>query len=354
METAIQSFCYEGDPVSCEKYGHGHINRTYLIVTDIGKRYILQRLSRSVFKDCAGLMENVKAVTTFLAKKYDDPRRSLHLVPAVNGDCYFVDEEGQYWRVYEFVENSVCLQAARTSRDFQNSAAAFGAFQAALIDFPAETLNETIPNFHNTPVRYEQFKASIRRDAAGRVKEVAEEIDFILSREDEASFLQNQLREGKLPLRVTHNDTKLNNVMFDAETGEAICIIDLDTVMPGLVAYDFGDSIRFGASTALEDEKDLSKVEMSLDLYRAYCDGFLPACPDLTVEEIRSLPYGAKIITLENALRFLMDYLDGDVYYNIARPEHNLDRARTQCKLVADMEKKFDQMREICEAYISP
>jgi len=352
MESALASFHFDGKPVSCEKYGEGHINHTYLVVTDSGKRYILQRLSQSVFKDPEGLMKNVAAVTSFLSEKYDDPRRSLHLIPTDKGETWHVDGEGEYWRAYDFVEGSTCLQQPRSTEDFRNSAAAFGNFQAALSGFPVEILTETIPNFHNTPKRYEQFKASIERNAAGRVDEVREEISFILDREGDAAYLQNSLLDGTLPPRVTHNDTKLNNVLFDELTDEALCIIDLDTVMPGLVAYDFGDSIRFGASTAAEDEKDLSKVSMDIELYRAYCDGFIPACPSLSPEEIRSLPYGAKIITLENALRFLMDYLDGDIYYQIARPEHNLDRARTQCKLVSSMEEQFEEMKNICEAYI--
>ncbi len=352
METAIQSFLFDGNPISSKKYGEGHINQTYLVVTDKGKRYIMQRLNDTVFKDCEGLMRNVDAVTSFLAKKYDDSRRCLHLIPTKDGKAWFVDKEGKHWRVYDFVEESVCLQSPRSLDDFKNSGAAFGNFQAALLEFPASTLSETIPNFHNTPARYVQFKESLIRNVAGRIDEVKEEIDFILSREEDASYLQNKLNSGVLPLRVTHNDTKLNNVLFDEKTNDALCIIDLDTIMPGLIAYDFGDSIRFGASTGAEDEKDLSKIEMSLERYKAYCDGFIPACPGISPEEIRSLPYGAKIITLENALRFLMDYIDGDVYYKIARPEHNLDRARTQIKLVSDMESKFHQMLKIAEAFI--
>lgn len=353
METPINAFCFDGNVISCDKYGEGHINQTYLVVTDKGKRYIMQRLNSFVFKDCHGLMNNVSSVTSFLSKKYSDPRRSLHLVPTLQGTDWHVDHEGHYWRVYDFVEGSTCLQMARSKEDFFNSAAAFGGFQAALIDFPASTLVETIPNFHNTPARYEQFKKSLKENAAGRAEDVEEEIHFILSREEDAAYLQERLEKGILPLRVTHNDTKLNNVLLDENTGEALCIIDLDTVMPGLVAYDFGDSIRFGASTGAEDEKDLSKIEMDLDLFKAYCEGFIPACPGLTSEEIRSLPYGAKIITLENALRFLMDYIDGDTYYKIAHPVQNLDRARTQIKLVMDMESKFHEMQEICNSYIS-
>ena len=353
MEDIIKSFCFNGNALSFEPYGEGHINNTYLVITDTGKRYILQRLSRAVFKDRDALMENVIAITSFLAKKYEDPRRSLHLIPVTTGKKYFVDGDGEYWRAYDFIEDSITLQTPRNLEDFKNSASAFGGFQKALIDFPAGSLHETIPNFHNTPARYRQFKESIERNTAGRLDQVQKEVDFILSREKGASLLQEQLKEGILPLRVTHNDTKLNNVLFDAATGEAICVIDLDTVMPGLVAYDFGDSIRFGASTAAEDELDLSKVTIDLNLFAAYCEGFIPSCPGLTPAEIRSLPYGAKIITLENALRFLMDYLDGDVYFKIARPQHNLDRARTQCKLVEDMEAKFATMVQICDSFIN-
>ena len=353
METAIKSFAIKGTPISCNPYGEGHINHTYLVETDSGSRYILQHLNQTVFKDCKGLMNNVFMVTDYLSKQYDDPRSSLHLIPTTDGKPYLVDQDGEYWRVYDFVEDSICLQTSRSLDDFKSSGSAFGAFQSALAGFPADTLTETIPNFHNTPARYVQFKASLEKDPLGRTAEVKDEIDFILSREQDASYLQSRMESGELPLRVTHNDTKLNNILFDANTNEALCIIDLDTIMPGLVAYDFGDSIRFGASTGVEDEKDLSKIEMSMEHYKAYCDGFIPAIPGLSPAEIRSLPYGAKIITLENALRFLMDYIDGDTYYKIARPEHNLDRARTQIKLVSDMEAKFDQMMEIAEAYIN-
>ncbi len=352
METVLNSFSLNGNPISCERYGEGHINQTYLVVTDTGKRYIMQRLNQVVFKDPKGLMENVHAVTSFLANKYDDPRRSLHLVPTKDGASWLVDEEGHYWRVYDFVEDTVCLQKARSPEDFRNSASAFGDFQAALLDFPADSLTETIPNFHNTPSRYVQFKESLDKNPLSRAEEVKEEIEFILSREADASYLQSRLEGGVLPLRVTHNDTKLNNILFDAKSEDALCIIDLDTVMPGLVAYDFGDSIRFGASTGAEDEKDLSKVNFDMELYKVFADGFIKACPGLSAEEIRSLPYGAKIITLENALRFLMDYIDGDPYYQIAYPDHNLDRARTQIKLVSDMEDQFEEMKAVCEAYI--
>ena len=351
MEQVLDLFRLNGRPVSCDPYGEGHINLTFLAVTDTGKRYILQRLSRAAFHDIPGLMGNVAAVTEFLAARSSDPRSSLHLIPTLDGRSFCRDSEGEFWRVYDFVEDSLCLQTPETPEDFYQSAVAFGQFQCRLRDFPAETLCETIPNFHNTPDRYRKFHLAADADAAGRLSSVLPEVRFLLEREEKAGTLQRLREGGELPVRVTHNDTKLNNVMLDAVTRKALCVIDLDTVMPGLVAYDFGDSIRFGASTAPEDEKDLSRVEMSLDLFETYARGFIPACGGLTAAELESLPLGAWTMTLENGLRFLTDYLDGDHYYHITRPEHNLDRCRTQLKLVSDMEQKWDPMTAIIRSF---
>ena len=336
----------------CEPYGEGHINRTYLVETDAGVRYILQRLSREAFHNIPGLMENVTGITRYLEPRLREGERCLHLIPTVDGGTYHLDEEGEYWRVYDFLEGTICLQQARDREDFYQSAVAFGTFQHHLRDYPSETLYETIPNFHNTPDRYRQFHETLRKDPLGRVALVQDEIRFILNRAEDGSVLQKKRDARILPDRVTHNDTKLNNVMFDEQSGKGVCIIDLDTVMPGLLAYDFGDSIRFGASTAREDETDLSLVQLDLSLYETYLEGFLSACGELTPEELRSLPLGAKTLTLENALRFLKDYLDGDVYYKIARPEHNLDRARTQIKLVQEMERAWGDMTQAAEAYL--
>ena len=347
MEKIIDRFRVSGRPVSCEPYGSGHINRTYLVTADAGKRYILQKINRAVFPDVPGLMGNIAAVTGFIAARVDDPRKSMTLVPTTSGGTYCRDEAGEYWRMYDFIENSLCLQAAERPEDFYESAIAFGTFQNMLSDFPAATLHETIPDFHNTPVRYRQFRAAVAEDAAGRAGGVTEEIGFVLAREQEGGTLQRMRESGELPLRVTHNDTKLNNVMLDAVTRRALCVIDLDTVMPGLAAYDFGDSIRFGAATAAEDEKELDKVTMSLELFRIFTRGFVRACPSLTAREREMLPMGAKLMTLECGMRFLADYLNGDRYFAIARPEHNLDRARTQFRLVSDMERKWDEMARI-------
>ena len=343
-------FAVKGTPVSCERYGSGHINETYLVKTDAGADYIMQKINRSVFKDVDGLMRNIASVTRFLSERDPDPRHTLHLVPVKNGGDFLIDQQDQVWRMYDFVTDSLCMNAAETPEDFWQSAVAFGTFQCQLAEFPAETLTETIPHFHDTPDRYRQLHEAMDKDVCGRKAEVQAELEFALAHEEEAGVLTRLLARGELPLRVTHNDTKLNNVMLDAQTRRPLCVIDLDTVMPGLAAYDFGDSIRFGASTAAEDEKDLSKVEMSLDLFKIFAEGYLSACTSLTAAERRSLPMGAKLMTLECGARFLTDYLSGDVYFRIHRPEHNLDRCRTQFKLVADMEKKWAEMQRIVDS----
>ena len=347
MEQVLRQFKLEGRPLSCERYGEGHINRTYLVVTDRPRRYILQRISRAAFHNIPALMGNIAAVTSFLAAQSDDPRGSLRLVPTADGTLWCRDREGEYWRVYDFIEDSLCLQAPESPEDFYQSAVAFGSFQRMLHEFPAETLYETIPRFHDTPDRYRKFHEALSADPLGRAKDARSEIDFVLEHEAEAGFLLSLLHERALPLRVTHNDTKLNNVMLDKDTRKALCVIDLDTVMPGLTAYDFGDSIRFGASTAREDERDLDKVGLDLNLYRRFTEGFVPACGALTKTEIETLPMGAKLMTLECGVRFLTDFLDGDVYFSVARPDHNLDRARTQFKLVEETERHWDEIMNI-------
>ena len=349
LKEVLSKFCLEGTPVFCEKYGCGHINVTYLVVEDTGRRYILQKLSNRAFPDIAGLQENVAAVTCHLHSKTDNPYGALTLIPTHDGKTWVHMGEESDWRLYDFVEGSICLQAPESPEDFYQSAIAFGTFQQQLSDFPAETLHETIKNFHNTPDRYRLFREALDKDVMGRAAGVQPEIDFVLSHEAVGGKLTEMLKSGELPLRVTHNDTKLNNVMLDAATRTPLCVIDLDTTMPGLSAYDFGDSIRFGAATAAEDEKDLSKMTVNLDLYRTFTRGFLTACPGLTEAERKALPLGALTMTLECGVRFLTDYLEGDHYFGIHYPEHNLDRARTQFKLVSEMEKHWDEMAKIVE-----
>ena len=342
----LRSFRLDAEPVSCEPYGCGHINVTYLAVTASGRRYILQKINHHTFRDVAGLMENITAVTEFLRTKTDDPRSVLTLVRTHEGASYLHAQEG-YWRVYNFVEDTLCLQLPETDEDFYQSAVGFGTFQQLLAEFPAAQLHETIPNFHNTPDRYRALLETLERDPMHRAAQVQPEIEFALTRQAEMSAIQNALTAGELPLRVTHNDTKLNNVLLDAKTRKALCVIDLDTVMPGSSLYDFGDSIRFGAATAAEDERDLSKMELSLERFRAFTRGYIRACPNLTQKEVELLPLGAKVMTMECGVRFLTDYQDGDHYFAVHRSGQNLDRARTQFKLVADMEKKWSDMQKI-------
>ena len=345
----LARFQLDAPAVSCERYGCGHINETYLVVTESGRRYILQKISNRAFPDVAGLQENIAAVTEFLHTQTSDPYGALTLIPTDEGKMYLHWGENSDWRIYDFIEGSICLQKPETAEDFYQSAIAFGTFQQQLAGFPAHTLHETIKNFHNTPDRFRIFKEVLAKDVMGRAKDVQPEIEFALAHEEMGGRLMGLLKEGKLPLRVTHNDTKLNNVMLTESDRKPMCVIDLDTTMPGLSAYDFGDSIRFGAATAAEDETDLSKMEMDLDLFRIFTRGFLTACPGLTAEERKALPLGAMTMTLECGVRFLTDYLDGDHYFGIHRPDHNLDRCRTQFKLVRDMESKWDEMMKIVE-----
>ena len=353
----ISGFDFGGELEEVGIFGNGHINETYCAVfsTDTGKKkFILQKMNHQIFKDPVGLMENISGVTSWLKKKIqenggDVERETLNIVNDREGSPYLVDKEGEYWRAYLFIEGATCFDQVENDEDFYQSALAFGNFQRLLSDYPAETLHETIPDFHNTVKRFGDFKKAVAEDACGRAADVQKEIQFVLEREQLAHTLVDLQNAGKLPLRVTHNDTKLNNIMIDDVTHKGICVIDLDTVMPGLSLNDFGDSIRFGAATAAEDEKDLSKMEMSLDRFRVFTRGYVRACPGLTAKELELLPMGAKTMTMECGVRFLTDYLDGDHYFAVHREGQNLDRARTQFKLVADMEKKWDEMRKIVE-----
>ena len=339
-------FALDGKPISWREFGHGHINSTFKVTTDTGAEYILQKINKYVFRNPVRLMSNVTAVTDYLRQRVEDNRMTMHFILTKRGHSYFRDSEGDFWRMYDFMKG-FCLDAPESDEDFYQSGIAFGRFQELLSDFPANTLYETIPEFHNTIDRYRQFKASIAVDPLGRLTCVQDEVDFVLAHEEIGSTLQKMRESGELPLRVTHNDTKLNNVLLDRQTRKALCVLDLDTVMPGLSAHDFGDSIRFGAATAAEDEQDLSKMSLDLHMFEVYTRGFLESATKLTDKEVEVLPLGALIMTLEVGLRFLKDYIDGDLYFKTAYPEHNLVRARTQLKLVADMEAKMDEMNRI-------
>lgn len=353
LKATAANFCLEGVPKEITSYGNGHINDTFLLVCDDGgaeKKYILQRMNRSIFKDPVALMENVANVTAYLQEEIrksggDPNRETLSVIKTHTGKNYLEDSLHNFWRVFPFIDHTFCLEKVENTGDFYDCAVAFGGFQRRLASYPADTLHETIPLFHHTPSRFLNLKKAVAEDSVGRASMVQEEIRFALERESDTHVLTDLLEQGELPLRVTHNDTKLNNILFDASTRKALCIIDLDTVMPGLSLYDYGDSIRTGANTGAEDETDLSKVELDLSLFEVYTKGFLAGCAgSLTPLEIKLLPMGAKLMTFECGIRFLTDYLSGDTYFRIHRPNHNLDRARTQFKLVADMEKKWEEM----------
>lgn len=361
-EDAAKHFPHEGRLIENEPYGNGHINDTFLLKYKLCdgsiKRVILQRMNHEIFKHPVELMENVLGVTSFLKEKIianggDPERETLNVITTDEGLPYYKDETGNYWRAYRFIENATSYDTVEKPEDFYASAVAFGHFQMLLADYPAHTLHETIKGFHDTKARFARFEQVVAEDIMGRAKDVQEEIQFVLDRRDVAEVLGDMQASGELPLRVTHNDTKLNNIMLDNKTGEAICVIDLDTVMPGLAVNDFGDSIRFGASTGAEDERDLSKIQCDMELYELYTKGFIEGCGGrLTEKELRMLPMGAKVMTFECGMRFLTDYLEGDVYFKIHREGQNLDRCRTQFKLVADMEKKWNVMEAIIKKYL--
>lgn len=356
----LAAWDWGGAVTGTQPYGEGHINSTCCIrvQTPAGeKRCILQKINTATFTDPDGLMENICGITDYLRRRAlrlgEDPERvTLRVLPTREGKPYYRDAQDGCWRAYAFVEDTICLQQVKTPEDFYQSAVAFGSFQKQLAEYPAATLHETIPHFHDTPRRFENFEKAVALDALGRAGAVAEEIAFVRARKADCAVMTDLLAAGKLPLRVTHNDTKLNNILFDSKTGEGLCVIDLDTVMPGLAANDYGDSIRFGANHSAEDEPDLSKVNFDLELFEIYTKGFLQAAGDtLTSLEKQTLPWGAKLMTLECGMRFLTDHLEGDHYFHIHRSGQNLDRARTQFKLVRDMEACWDEMAAIVEKY---
>lgn len=363
LAEAIGNFKYEGKLIQCRPYGSGHINDTFLLVYEIGEmgrlKVILQRMNTEVFTAPEELMENILHVTSYLKERIaensgDPERETLNVIPAKDGKAYYKDSEGNYWRSYKFITGATSYDKVEKPADFYESAVAFGNFQRLLADFPAETLHETIKGFHDTRARFAVFEQAVKEDVMGRASSVEKEIEFVRAREKSiANYFSELLEKGELPLRVTHNDTKLNNIMIDDKTGRGICVIDLDTVMPGLAMNDFGDSIRFGASTAAEDERDLSLVSCSMELFDIYARGYIEGCGGkLTDREILELPMGAKTMTYECGMRFLTDYLQGDTYFKIHRKDHNLDRCRTQFKLVADMEQKWHTMQAIVKKYM--
>lgn len=337
-------------------YGNGHINDTYLCGGD-GSGYILQRINTDVFKNPDEVMENIVRVTEFLRGKIaaaggDPERETLTVIPTKKGESFLRADDGCY-RMYTFVQNTYSADTVENNGQLFEAGKAFGSFQKMLNDFPMEGLHETIVNFHVTPERVKQLDAALKVNFENRAEKCADEIALAKKYSSYADKIVEAIRAGEIPLRVTHNDTKLNNVLLDRTTGKGVCVIDLDTVMPGSLLYDYGDALRFGASSGSEDEKDLSKIWFDLDKFRAFSEGFLGEVGNcLTAKEREYLPLSALMMTYECGIRFLADYLNGDTYFKIHRPGHNLDRARTQLKLVCDIESKFDEMKRIVDSIL--
>ena len=356
----LSNFAINGEFISCEPYGSGLINRTYVAVYNEGGkrvRYIVQRINTNLFKNVDGLMNNIKLVTEFnraeIMKRGGDPNReSLTLVPTENGGTYFRTEEGDCYRVYVFIENAKGYDVVEKPEHFYESAVAFGKFAMLLDRFDSSKLFEVLPDFHNTVKRFDNFKKSLEADKFNRAKDVKKEIGFALNREKITHTIVDLLASGKMPSRVTHNDTKLNNVLIDTRTDKAVSVIDLDTMMPGSICYDFGDSIRFGCNPCLEDTPETEKVIFNMPLFETYTKGYLSVFGDtITDIERKNLPMGAILMTYECGIRFLTDYLNGDVYFRKTREGQNIDRTRSQFKLVSDMEKRYDEMLSIVEKY---
>lgn len=358
VQSASQQFQIFGEFLSAEPYGSGHINDTYLATYDVGGtvvRYIHQRVNHNIFKNVPALMENIERVTKHIATKLagarDCSRGTLTVIPTREGKAFHKDADGNFWRTYLFIEKARTYDAIESPKQAYEAAKAFGRFQGMLADFPAPRLNDTIPDFHNTPKRLAALEAALAADVCGRAKLAKPELEFIMHRKALTRELLDLNTQGLIPERITHNDTKLNNVMLDDATGTGICIIDLDTVMPGLALYDFGDMVRTATSPAKEDEKNLSLVTMQFPMFEALARGYLESAGSfLTKTEKSRLAFSGKLITLEIGIRFLTDYLSGDTYFKVHREGHNLDRCRTQLKLVESIEAQEAAMNKLVES----
>ena len=353
----VKSFLTNENMISCNPIGNGHINSTYLVETDKGY-YSLQEINTNIFTNVEGLMSNIDKVTEHLKNKAiargEDPHRAtLNFLADANTDKKYVADGNHAYRMYEFIDDVFTIEKMENPENFYSAGLGFGAFANQLSDFDAGQLVETILNFHNTASRFNDFLNAIEYNYENRLVGVQDEVEFVKVRKEFMSLFVDKLATGELPLRVTHNDTKINNLLFDKKTGAPAVVIDLDTVMPGSYLYDFGDAIRSGATHAAEDERDLSKVDFDLGLYEQFTKGYLEACgSSLTDSEIKMLPYASIMLTLECGMRFLTDHLNGDTYFKVHRKNHNLDRARTQFKLVKDMEDHIDDMTAIINKYV--
>ena len=361
IKEILDNYTFEGKYTGYRQICDGHINRTFALQfsnnTGSSKEYLVQMINTNVFKNPDELMENIVGVTKYMRdiiiKNGGNPaRETLNVIISNNNKPYIKAADGTCWRCYDYITDAYSCQMIDNPQVFYNTGKSFGDFMSMLADYPSETLHETIPDFHNTKARFSNLLKAIERDTAGRAESVQDEISFALARSADSGVLVDLIKKGELPIRVTHNDTKLNNIMFDNQTNLGICVLDLDTVMPGLSLYDFGDAIRSGACTAAEDEKDVSKVKLDIELFAQYTNGYLSSAgKSLTETEVKYLPFSAKLLTFECGMRFLTDYLDGDTYFQTNYPEHNLVRCRTQFALVSDMESKMSQMEEITQKY---
>ena len=356
------SFSVGGKYVGCTELSTGNINSTYqvkFIRDGEEKNYIVQRINKNVFKDPKKVMDNIVRVTEYVRGQVKENGLStkkfvLRVFPAIDtGEPFVIDDCGEYWRCYRFIANSITYDTCDDLNIIERVGAAFGRFQNFLEGFDANSLYITIPDFHNTAKRYEALREAVRLDVLGRVKKVQTELEKLFAFEQQAVTLQKYLDAGAIPLRVTHNDTKCNNVTFDKDTGEALAVLDLDTVMPGAVAHDFGDAIRFIANTTIEDDPDVENVALDMEKFQAFTKGFVTEVKGaLTALERETLALGAFAMTVELAVRFLTDYISGDTYFKTKHPGHNLDRTHNQIALAEDMLRKRDQMRDIIEKYI--
>lgn len=354
LEIIARQFPLQGSVTGIEPIGNGHINDTYLVMIktdheDVSfssgmnrevpkyRKVILQRINEHVFEDPAALMENITAVASHIGGR-------LFYYPAPDGNYWYRAESG-FWRMMSYIDNAYSCETAEDPSLFREIGHAYGAFIEAMADFPSETLHETIPGFHDTRRRFNALTEAIKKTSQYRKEKAADEISFALSREEDVDLLNDCVARGEIPVRVTHNDTKINNVLLDRNTGKAVCVIDLDTVMPGLSVNDFGDAVRSGAATGREDEPDAESISLDLDMYRSFAQGFIGGCPGLTQKEIELMPVGARIMALECGIRFLTDYLEGDHYFKTDYPGQNLIRCRTQFRLVRSMEDRWDQMQ---------
>jgi len=361
LKEVCSEFQFSGEFVLAIPYGDGHINDTYKVENIVNEEithYIIQRINHTIFKNVDLLMENIANVTNFLGDLVDDDENStdyevLRLIPTKKGLNYFVDSEGNYWRAYRFVENAIGHSFVKDVKMLYFAAKAFGKFQKMLKDYPATTLHETIKDFHHTQRRYDSFITAKEQDLLDRRKNCDDEIQFIIDHESIVSVVIQYLSAGELPTRVTHNDTKINNVLLDTKTGEGRCVIDLDTVMPGSVLYDFGDAIRSCISTAAEDEENLDVVHIDVERFEAFTKGFIEEMSDELCElEKALLPFSGVLLTFECGVRFLTDYLQGDLYFKTHGENHNLIRAKNQFRVVQLMEENMDVLTQIVQKYI--